>query len=169
MFFLQFLYDDKVQVGEVQFFTRLAIQSTSRAQEEWTFANIDIVKLYLEPDPNLLHLSSQVLATSILLDNLSICEVKSIHSVVAMIPHILTLLNGVEAQLFCMMEKPGVDISDLGVPYSVYSEAGDDEDENGDGVDVEYIMHMFFDLKYMSYICSIERVVLQQQTTWIVA
>ena len=36
-----------------------------------------------------------------------------------------------------MMETPGVDISDLGVPYSVYSEAGDDEDEDGDSVDVE--------------------------------
>ena len=35
------------------------------------------------------------------------------------------------------MEKPGVDISDLGVPYSVYSEGGDDEDEDGDGMDVE--------------------------------
>ena len=137
MFFLQFLYDDKVRVGEVQFFTRLAIQSAPHAQEEWTFANVAIVKLYLEPDPDLLHLSSQVLAASILLDNLSICDVKSIHSVVAMIPRILTLPNGVEAQFFCMMEKPGVDISDLGVPYSVYSEAGDDKDEDGDGVDVE--------------------------------
>jgi len=54
-----------------------------------------------------------------------------------MIPRVLTLPNGVEARFFCMMEKPGVDISDLGVPYSVYSEGGDDKDEDDDGVDVE--------------------------------
>ena len=137
IFFLKFLYDDKVRVGEVQFFTRLAIQSAPRAQEEWTFANVAIVKLYLEPDPDLLHRSSQVLAASILLDDLSICDVKSVRSIIAMIPCILTLPNRVEARFFCMMEKPGVDISDLGVPYSVYSEGGDDEDEDGDGMDVE--------------------------------
>lgn len=54
-----------------------------------------------------------------------------------MIPRTLTLPNGVEARFFCMMEKPGVDISDLGVPYSVYSEGGDDEDEDGGDAEVE--------------------------------
>ena len=36
-----------------------------------------------------------------------------------------------------MMEKPGVDISDLGVPYNVYSEGGDDEDEDGGDAEVK--------------------------------
>ncbi|KAG6371427.1 hypothetical protein JVT61DRAFT_9439 [Boletus reticuloceps] len=53
-----------------------------------------------------------------------------------MIPRVLTLPNGVEDRFFCMVEKPGVDISDLGVPYSIYSEPGDDDDEDGDA-DVE--------------------------------
>ena len=96
-----------------------------------------MLKLYSESDTDLLHLSSQVLAASLLLDNLFICNVKSIRSVVAMIPRTLTLPNGVEAQFFCMMEKPGVDILDLGVPYSVYSEGGDDEDEDGGDAEVE--------------------------------
>lgn len=54
-----------------------------------------------------------------------------------MIPHTLTLPNGVKACFFCMMEKPGLDISDLRVPYSVYSEAGDDEDEEGNHADLK--------------------------------
>ncbi|KAG8220577.1 hypothetical protein J3R82DRAFT_2798 [Butyriboletus roseoflavus] len=105
--------------------------------EDWSFADIAILKLYSEPDPELLWLSSQVLAASLLLDNLFICDVKSIRSVVAMIPRTLISPNGIETCFFCMMEKPGLDISDLGVPYSVYSEAGDDEDEEGDHADVE--------------------------------
>jgi hypothetical protein len=78
-----------------------------------------MLKLYSEPDTDLLHLSSQVLTASLLHDNLFICNIKSIRSVIVMIPHELTLPNGVEARFFCMMEKPGVDILDLGVPYSV--------------------------------------------------
>ena len=35
-----------------------------------------------------------------------------------------------------MMEKPGLDISDLGVPYSIYSQPGDDDDD-ADDADVE--------------------------------
>ena len=54
-----------------------------------------------------------------------------------MIHRTLTLPNGVEAWFFCMMEKPGVDISDLGVPYSVYSAGGDDEDKDGGDAEVK--------------------------------
>ena len=115
VFCLQFLNGNKVQVGEVQYLTWLAIQSTLHAQEEWSFADITMIKLYSELDVGLLHLSSQVLTVSLLLDDLLICNIKSICSVVAMIPCILTLLNGVKAWFFCMMEKPGVDISDLRV------------------------------------------------------
>jgi len=31
------------------------------------------------------------------------------------------------------MKKPGLDISNLGVPYSVYSQSGDDDDDADDG------------------------------------
>ena len=136
-FFLKFLDTDKVQVGEVQYFTRLAVQSALHAQEGWSFTDVAVLKLYSEPDTDLLHLSLQVLAVSLLLDDLFICNVKSIHSVVVMIPCTLTLQNGVKAWFFCMMEKPGIDISDLGVPYSVYSEGRDDEDEDGGDAEVK--------------------------------
>ena len=61
---------------------------------------------------------------------------EAIVTVIAMIPRMLTPPSGVEGTLFCMMEKPGVDISDLGVPYGIYSQPEDDEDE-GNNVDVE--------------------------------
>lgn len=134
----QFVDGTKVRVGEVQYFTRLAIQSTLNDPEgDWTFANVAILKLYSDPDVEVLRLSSQVLTVSCLLDDLFVCDVKKIHSVVAMIPRMLTLLSGIEGDFFCMMEKPGLDISDLEVPYSIYSQPGDDDDEGGDDVDVE--------------------------------
>ena len=130
--------DNRVRVGEVQFFTRLAIHSTSdhEGDPEWSFANVAILKHYSEPDIDLLQLSSQVLAVSLLLDDICIRDVKNIRSVVAMIPRTLTLLSGVEGNYFCMMEKPGLDISDLGVPYSIYSQPGNDDDD-ADDADVE--------------------------------
>ncbi|KAF8545631.1 hypothetical protein OG21DRAFT_1428937, partial [Imleria badia] len=94
---LKFLDANKVRVGEVQYFTRLAVQSAPHAQKGWSFADVAVVKLYSEPDTDLLHLSSQVLAASLLLNDLFICNVKSICSVIAMIPRVLTLPNGVEA------------------------------------------------------------------------
>lgn len=78
-------------------------------------------------------MSSQVLAVSKLLDDIFICDVKKIKSVIAMIPRELTLPSGTNGEFFCMMEKPGLDILDLGVPYSIYSQAVDEE--NGDGSD----------------------------------
>ena len=130
--------DNRVHVGEVQFFTRLAIHSASDCEgdPEWSFANIAILKHYSEPDVDLLQLSSQVLAASLLLDDICICNVKNIQSVATMISHTLTLPSGVEGNYFCMMEKPGLDISDLGVPYSIYSQPGNDDDD-ADDADVE--------------------------------
>jgi hypothetical protein len=53
-----------------------------------------------------------------------------------MIPRELTLPSGVNGIFFCMVEKPGLDISDLGVPYSIYLQPGNDNNHNDDG-DVE--------------------------------
>ena len=52
-----------------------------------------------------------------------------------MVPRWFALPSGlrVEGNFFCMVEKPGLDISDLGVPYSVYSA----EEEVDEGNDVE--------------------------------
>ena len=39
-----------------------------------------------------------------------------------------------EDEYFCMVEKPGLDISDLGVPYSI-STAHDDNNDNENDVE----------------------------------
>ena len=135
MSFCKFINGTKVHTGEVQYFTCLAI---SNPEEEWSFSNVAILKLYLEPDIELLHLSSQVLAVFRLLNNIFVCDVKNICSVIAIILHTLTLPSGIEGNFFEMVEKPGLDISDLGVLYSIYSQPEDDEDDQGsDDADVE--------------------------------
>ena len=107
----------------------------AESEEEWTFHNVAILKPYSEPNVELFQASSQVLAASTLLDEIMICNVKAIWSVVAMVPRWFALPSGlrVEGNFFCMVEKPGLDISDLGVPYSVYSA----EEEVDEGNDVE--------------------------------
>lgn len=55
---------------------------------------------------------------------------------VAMIPKKLTLPDSdIEVEHFCMVERPGLDISDLGIPYSVYTD--DDNDNDNDTNEVE--------------------------------
>ncbi|KIK77486.1 hypothetical protein PAXRUDRAFT_166690, partial [Paxillus rubicundulus Ve08.2h10] len=85
---------------------------------------------FSKPNVELLQLSSQVLVRSKILDKIVICNIKTILSVVAMIPKKLLLTSGEEEDCFCMVEKPGLDISDLGVPYSIYSDNDADDDDN---------------------------------------
>jgi len=50
-----------------------------------------------------------------------------------MIPKKLTLPGSVqEDEYFCMVEKPGLDISDLGVPYSISTAYNDDNSNKND-------------------------------------
>ncbi|KIK78528.1 hypothetical protein PAXRUDRAFT_163782, partial [Paxillus rubicundulus Ve08.2h10] len=94
------------------------------------FCMVVVLKLYSEPDEKLLELSSQVVPASKLLNDIIVSDVKDIHSVLAMIPKTFTLPESdVEEEYFCMVERPGLDISDLGVPYSVYAD-NDDNDAN---------------------------------------
>lgn len=93
------------------------------------------MKLYSKPDARLLELSFQVIPTSKLLDDIIVIDVKDICSVIAMIPKELTLPGSAQNEVyFCMVEKPGLDISDLGVLYSGYT---GDKDEDNNEQDVE--------------------------------
>ncbi|KIK74860.1 hypothetical protein PAXRUDRAFT_19473 [Paxillus rubicundulus Ve08.2h10] len=130
---VKFILGEKVRVGEVQYFTQLATPALPGQPAEWHFHNVAILKLYSELNTELLHLSSQVLAASTLLNKVVISDVKAIQSIVAMIPKKLILpASEVEQDCFCMMERPGLNISDLGVPYSIYSEDDDDEPKGND-------------------------------------
>ena len=112
-------------MDEVQFFIQLG-QTT----EDGTmfFNNVAVMKLYSEPDSHLVRESSQVLAALMLLNSIKIIDVKTIKGVVAMILHKIVLASGVEEERFFMLEKPGLDVSDLTVPYNPGHDDTDDVD-----------------------------------------
>ena len=87
--------------------------------------------MYSTPDAELLRLSHHVVLASQLTDTISVIPVKQITGVIAMIPQQMVLPSGVEQEVYCLMEWPGYDISDWGVPYNVYRE-GDDDDGGDD-------------------------------------
>ncbi|KAG8217046.1 hypothetical protein J3R82DRAFT_5037 [Butyriboletus roseoflavus] len=124
---VKLLFQGSICVGEVQYYAQIP---TDKEGGNWSFQTIAIIKLFSPPDVELLKQSSQVLATSTLLNQLTIVNVESIQSVVAMIPHKLALLSHGEERVdcFCMVEKSGLDVSDLGVPYSLDQEEDDNED-----------------------------------------
>ncbi|KIO06840.1 hypothetical protein M404DRAFT_138489, partial [Pisolithus tinctorius Marx 270] len=127
---VKFLSDGETQCGEVQYFTRLANVGDGGS---WEYIDVAIIRNYSTPDEDLLRLSNQVVLASTLLDLLSVIRIKQIAGVVAMIPRRMVLPSGVEQDVYCMMERPGFDVSTWGVQYSVY---GDGDDDEG-GEDVE--------------------------------
>jgi len=70
-----------------------------------------------------------------LTDTISVIHVKQITGVIAMIPRRMVLPSGAEQEVYCMMERPGYDISNWGVPYSVYREADDDDADTGQDIE----------------------------------
>lgn len=123
----QLLFQGLIRVGEAQYYAQIP---TGEEGGNWSFQTVAVIKLFSPPDVELLKQSSQVLAASTLLDQLTIVDVKSIQSVVAMIPRKLVLPSHGEERVdcFCMVEKPGLDVSDLGVSYSLDQEDDDNED-----------------------------------------
>ncbi|KIK17012.1 hypothetical protein PISMIDRAFT_112278, partial [Pisolithus microcarpus 441] len=111
---------------EVQYFTRLAIDVTEDA-DEVRFEDIALIRLYTFPDEPLLQASSHTLVVSALSDQFIVVPVKSIKSVVGMVPYRLKRPSGIVEDCFFLMEKPGLDISQLGIPYSVYHDEGDQD------------------------------------------
>ncbi|KAG8221460.1 hypothetical protein J3R82DRAFT_1666 [Butyriboletus roseoflavus] len=113
---IKFLLEENIHCGEVQYFTQVTIRTPD---ENWQFCTLAILKLYSKPDARLLELSFQVIPASKLLDDIIVIDVKDICSVIAMILKELTLPNSAQNEIyFCMVEKPGLDISDLRVPYT---------------------------------------------------
>ncbi|KIK10503.1 hypothetical protein PISMIDRAFT_124320, partial [Pisolithus microcarpus 441] len=112
---VKFIYGAQEQFGEVQYFTRLAMDATEGANEAWQFEDIALVHLYSPPNELLLKKSSHTLISSKLVDELAVMHVKSIKSMVGMIPHRLRLPSGITEDRFFLMEKLGLDISQLGI------------------------------------------------------
>ncbi|KAG1906317.1 uncharacterized protein F5891DRAFT_942452, partial [Suillus fuscotomentosus] len=133
------------------YYTQLAVNVTGQNADdseedvddndnEWHFKNVAVVQMYSVPNKDLLKLSSQTLVSCTLLDDILAIDVKDIVSVIAMVPHMPTLPSGVMESQFFMMERPCLEISNLGVPYSGFDIGGGNEpedDDNDDGADLE--------------------------------
>ncbi|KAH7881684.1 hypothetical protein F5I97DRAFT_1819345, partial [Phlebopus sp. FC_14] len=84
---------------------------------------------YSEPNAELLTLSSQVVASYRLSEEIIVINIKKIHSIVGMIPHSIILPSDVRENRFFLVEKPSLDISDLGVMYIGYEDYDKDHDD----------------------------------------
>ncbi|KAF9228563.1 hypothetical protein BS17DRAFT_691132, partial [Gyrodon lividus] len=89
--------------------------------------------LYSTPDHDLLTLSSQVIASCKLLDELVVMNIKQIRSVIGMVPHTHTLPSGISEGCFVLVERPSFDVSNLGVPHPGY----EDYDVDANDADLE--------------------------------
>ncbi|KAG1881019.1 uncharacterized protein F5891DRAFT_973508 [Suillus fuscotomentosus] len=121
--------DGQIRFGEILYFPRLSVEADPGDEEDWQFVNVALIQLYSTPDNLLVKLLSQTVASCTHLDEFCVFDVEKIRSVVAMAPHTLTLPSGVTEPRFFMMERPGPDISNLGVPYPGYLDAEDDLDD----------------------------------------
>jgi hypothetical protein len=110
-----------VRFAEVQYYTRLAVEQPNLeiADEDedshWKFLNVAVIRLYSLPDPSLLKLSSQTVVSCTLTLDLVVVAIKNVLSVVAMVPHCPMLPSGVTEDRCFLVEKPGLEISDLTV------------------------------------------------------
>ncbi|KAG0699211.1 hypothetical protein DFH29DRAFT_1015572 [Suillus ampliporus] len=138
--------NNQIHFAEVLYYTQLPVNAAGQNADdsdddnEWHFENVAVVQMYSMPHKELLKLSSQTLISCTLLDDILAIDVKNIVSVIAMIPHEPTLPSGVTESRFFMMERPGLEISNLGVPYSGFDAGGGDEaedDDNDDGAELE--------------------------------
>ncbi|KAJ8580047.1 hypothetical protein M405DRAFT_855068 [Rhizopogon salebrosus TDB-379] len=132
---VKFKLTGQFRFGEVLYFTRLAVEVNNAKgdgddEDNWRFLDVAMIQMYSLPDEALLQLSSQTVASCTCSDRVLAIDVKDIVSVIAMVPHKPTLPSGVTEERFFMMEKPGLDVSDLGVRYSAYRDDDDDDDDS---------------------------------------
>ncbi|KIO03568.1 hypothetical protein M404DRAFT_26881 [Pisolithus tinctorius Marx 270] len=96
------------------------------------FVNIALIQLYTPPDNSLLLLSSQTVISSKLTEEIIVVNVKKIKSVIGMIPHKPTLALGITEDCYFVVEKPGLDVLQLGIQSNSNH---DDNDDEGDDVE----------------------------------
>ncbi|KAI6018906.1 hypothetical protein BKA83DRAFT_4127454 [Pisolithus microcarpus] len=131
--FIKFVLGSTTHMGEVKYFTRLAIQDV---QEEnppstptWLWKDVAVITMFSPPDPNLLKLSYHTIhACQHQGEDVRVINVKSITGVVGMVPH---RFPGLDCHYF-VVEHPSLDITTFGVPYEgegAQDEIDDDEDD----------------------------------------
>lgn len=119
---------------EVLYYTRLAVAEPDADDADndtsYHFINIDVVQMYSPPDDQLLWLSSHTVMSCALLNEVSTVNVKKIMSVITMIPHEPRLPSGITEDRIFMLEKPGSDIANFGIPY--HENLGDNAEDADD-------------------------------------
>ncbi|KIN93102.1 hypothetical protein M404DRAFT_171804 [Pisolithus tinctorius Marx 270] len=131
---VKFIHAGQEHFGEVRYFTRLATRMPVSGQmpDRDGFVNVALIRLYTPPDDSLLLLSSQTVVSSKLTEEIIVVDVKKIKSVIGMIPHKPTLASGITEDRYFVVEKPGLDVLQLGIQYNSNR---DDDDDEGDDVE----------------------------------
>ncbi|KAG2349710.1 hypothetical protein BDR05DRAFT_972677 [Suillus weaverae] len=118
---VKLLINRQTRFAEVLYYMRLAVAEPDADDVDdntgYHFIDIAIIQMYSPPDDQLLQLSSHTVVSCALLDEVSVVNVKKIMSVVTMIPHEPRLPSGITEDCFFMLEKPGLDIANFGIPY----------------------------------------------------
>ncbi|KAG1756115.1 hypothetical protein EDB19DRAFT_1624652, partial [Suillus lakei] len=120
---VKFLINNNISFREVQYLFRLQMSDGADGVE-----TLAIVSLYSPPDRHLLEASQCMLWSVEYLGSaaLQVIPAKSILSVVAMIPH-TPYSDHTDEKHFFVVEKPGLDVADMGGYIEQLSEA-DDQD-----------------------------------------
>lgn len=113
----QIKYHGEVRFGEVLYFTRLSVEAGLDEDRDWRWHDVALIQMYSHPDDDLLQLSSHTVTSCSRLEDICVVSIKQILSVVSMIPHKPILPSGVmdEEGRFFMLEKPGLDLSSVGI------------------------------------------------------
>jgi hypothetical protein len=106
--YFQILLDDEIRLAEVYFFIHLTHEGHDLA--------LALVSLYSTPHPKLLEVSHNTLWSCEYQGDSSLrfINVKSIQSVVAMIPHMPVIEGQQAGERFFLVEKPGFDVAVIG-------------------------------------------------------
>ncbi|KAG2348889.1 hypothetical protein BDR05DRAFT_973113 [Suillus weaverae] len=122
----------KVRFGEVLYFIRLSVQADFDDEHDWCWQDVAVVQLFSLPNADLLRLSLHTIISCSKLEEICVIDVKQVLSVVAMIPHNPRLPAGLmeEGERFFMLEKPRLDLSNVGIMNNIL-------DDDDDGADVE--------------------------------
>ncbi|KAG0692739.1 hypothetical protein DFH29DRAFT_1008189 [Suillus ampliporus] len=135
---VKFLLDGEIRLGEVLYFTCLAVEDgyDEDGAQAFRWQAVALVSLYSYPDHDLLELSFHAVSScKHVQGDIRVIDVKSITNVIGMVPHRPTLPSGVTEDRYFLVEKPGLDIATFGVAYE--GPGADDEDADDEAEDNE--------------------------------
>ncbi|KIJ13970.1 hypothetical protein PAXINDRAFT_80092 [Paxillus involutus ATCC 200175] len=112
--FVKLKIDGELRFAEVKYYARIKVNAD--------FETIACISLFSQPDQQLLRLSWHTILSCIPQNDIQIVDVKSILSVVAMVPHQVHTLGDMER--YFVVEKPGLDVATI----SGWEEATVDDD-----------------------------------------